>query len=411
MKKTAFFLLLVIMQVIYPQSNIDKITSDLVGLIKISFDNWKISPDLNDFKSGDIAPYAKDFDDSDWKDLTLNQYTYLDSCWIRKEIILPANILGKPVSGVVKLLLSVDDFGYMYIDGEYKDKFPWNGEFVLSENAKPGMKFLIAIRAVNTGGPLRLINAEIESENTSSVKKEIEDFILALRTGQKLLSFDTYQTNARVKVDPGTDKSKMNSDEKTLLNQLLQDKILFLNIDALRNGNTEEFLSSMNLVKKDLLKVREFSKRFTLHFTSNAHIDAAWLWRSSETIEVVKNTFSSVLRMMDSVPHFTYSQSSAAYYDWMEKLYPDIFSGVKKRVDDGRWEITGGMWIEPDCNLISGESWSHHLLYAKKYFRTKFGKNVKIGWNPDSFGYNWNMPVSYTHLDVYKRQGMDCRNR
>jgi alpha-mannosidase len=406
MKGIVFFLLIVINSAAFTQTNVDKVTSSLENIVKTTYNSWKISPDLKEFKPSGILPYDPMFDDSQWKDLTLNQSFYLDSCWIRKEIILPATILGKPVSGKIRLQVSVDDYGYMYINGQYKGKFPWNGDFVLSENAKPGEKFLVAIRAMNTGGPLRLISAEIVSENSENIKREIEDLVLALRTGQKLLSFDTYQSNARVKDDPGTDKSKQNGEEKIRLNQLLQEKVLQLNTAELLKGNTDAFLSSLRLLKQDLLQVREFSKKFTLHFASNAHIDAAWLWRANETVEVAKNTFTSVLQMMDSVPHFTYSQSAAAYYDWMENLYPDIYKKIEKRIDEGRWEITGGMWIEPDCNLISGESWMRQILYAKNYFRSKFGKNIKLGWNPDSFGYNWNMPMFYkqSRIDAFITQ-------
>jgi alpha-mannosidase len=325
MRRIIFFYLLIFTFYMFPQSNVDKITSELEILVRTSFNNWKISPDLKELKAFPQPPFTYGFDDSQWDDLTLNQSFYLDSCWIRKEIILPASILGKTLKGRVKLLVSVDDFGYMYINGEYKGKFPWNGEFILTDDAKPGDRFLIAIRAVNTGGPLRLISAQIESDNTAPVKKEIEDLILSLRTGQKLLSFDTYQSNARVKVDPGTDKSTVNREKRSELNQLLQDKVLQLNTSDIKNGNTDKFLSSVDLLKEELLTVRDFVKNYTLYFSSNAHIDAAWLWRSNETVEVAKNTFSSVLRMMDSVPHFTYSQSAAVYYDWMEKLYPEIF--------------------------------------------------------------------------------------
>jgi alpha-mannosidase len=137
-----------------------------------------------------------------------------------------------------------------------------------------------------------------------------------------------------------------------------------------------------------------------LYFDANAHIDAAWLWRDKETIEVCKNTFSSVFNMMAARPEFTYTQSSAAYYDWMERLYPDVFRGIQQRVKEGRWEVIGGMWVEPDCNLPSGESWARQLLYAGRYFRTKLGVSVKIGWNPDSFGYTWGMPMFYNNAGI-----------
>jgi len=104
--------------------------------------------------------------------------------------------------------------------------------------------------------------------------------------------------------------------------------------------------------------------------------------------------------MMQQRPDFTFTQSSAAYYDWMQKLYPQIFSGIQQRVRDGRWEIVGGMWVEPDCNIPSGESWARHLLYGKRYFRKNLSSDVKIGWNPDSFGYNWNMPAFYKNAGI-----------
>ncbi|TAK59688.1 MAG: alpha-mannosidase, partial [Bacteroidetes bacterium] len=213
--------------------------------------------------------------------------------------------------------------------------------------------------------------------------------------GQKLLSFDSYQTSSRHKVEPGIDKTAIAKKERTLLNELLQSAAASIHVDALGEGNSELFLASLATTREKLKPISDFAKQFTLYFTSNAHIDAAWLWRDIETKEVCKNTFSSVFNMMNVRSDFTYTQSQAAYYDWMERLYPDVFNNIKQRVSDGRWEIVGGMWVEPDCNLLSGESWERQLLYATRYFKQKFGVSVKIGWNPDSFGYTWNMPQFY----------------
>ncbi len=234
------------------------------------------------------------------------------------------------------------------------------------------------------------------------LREKINDFSMSLRTGQKLLSFDTYQTNARVKVDPGTDNSTMDKSEKEKLNQLLQDLSLEVDIKALQKGDINKFEKSVDEVRIKLDPVKQFAKKFTLYFASNAHIDAAWLWREIETIEVCKNTFSSVFNIMEARPDFTYTQSAAQYYKWMEDLYPEVFNQIKQRIKEGRWEITGGMWIEPDCNIPSGVSWMRQLLYAKNYFNKKFGLDIKIGWNPDSFGYNWNMPM------FYKKSGIDA---
>jgi alpha-mannosidase len=394
MKRLLFIALILIPLESGAQSNVDKLVEQLDFLSSGSINNWKYSTDLS------VDPTRLGFDDSQWKNLKLDERIYPDSCWIRKEIILPERILGQTIGGTMKFLVSVDDYGYMWIDGQSKGHFPWDGEFILTNNARPGQKVTVAIKAINTGGPLRLIRAQIQSEGSASLRRMIEDFSVGLRVGQKLLSFDTYQTNARVKVDPGIDKSMMDRTEKKRLNELLQSLATKVDVDALKNGNVEKFKSSITSISSQLKPVSEYAKRFTLYFDSNAHIDAAWLWRDKETIEVCKNTFASVFNMMDQRPDFTYTQSTAAYYDWMERLSPGIFKKIQERVKDGRWEVVGGMWVEPDCNLPSGESWARHLLYAKRYFRQKLGADVKIGWNPDSFGYNWNMPLFYSQAGI-----------
>ena len=381
------------------QTQVDKITGQLDSLSTFSFNNWKISGDLTSNKiSGN--PSLKNFNDSQWKNVKLDESVYVDSCWLRKEITIPEEYLGQVISGKVKLLVSVDDYGYMYINGENKGYFPWDGEFTLSENVKPGEKFLIAIKAINTGGPLRLIRAQLDLDAVKPLQQKIQDLTLSLQVGQKLLSFDTYQTNSRVKVDPRIDKSTMNRDEKIRLNNLLREQVGKIEIYKLAKGDIEGFEKSLDAVRIALKPVSDFAKRFTLFFDSNAHIDAAWLWRWKETIEVCHNTFNSVFNVMNAQPEVTYTQSAAAYYDWMEKLYPDVYQKIKEEIKKGRWEVIGGMWIEPDCNLIDGMSWMKQILYAKKYFKEKFGQDVKIGWNPDSFGYNWNMPMFYQNSGI-----------
>ncbi|HEY6953542.1 MAG TPA: glycoside hydrolase family 38 C-terminal domain-containing protein [Bacteroidota bacterium] len=384
---------------LFSQSNVDKLVRALDSLTLASYNDWKVSPDLKSYTpNGD--PTKPGFDDSQWNNLALDQSIYPDSCWIRKDIVLPEKILGKPVNGPMRLIVAVDDYGYMWINGESKGYFPWDGDFLLTDNAKPGEKFTIAIRAINTGGPLRLITANIQSEEAKTLRSMIDNLSLSFRVGQKLLSFDTYQTSSNQRVDPGIDKSTMDNAEKRRLNDLLQSLATKLDLKALSNGPMDKFEASVAEVRKQLKPIADYAKRFTLYFDANAHIDAAWLWRDLETIEVCRNTFNSVFNMMKARPDFTYTQSAAAYYDWMEQYYPDTFKKMQEAVKEGRWEITGGMWVEPDCNLPNGVSWARHLLYAKRYFKEKFGVDVKIGWNPDSFGYNGNMPMLYQQAGI-----------
>ena len=112
----------------------------------------------------------------------------------------------------------------------------------------------------------------------------------------------------------------------------------------------------------------------------------AWLWPWSETVDVCRMTFERALHNMNRYPDFVYAQSQAKAYAWMEERYPELFEKMRRRVEEGRWRIVGGTWVEPDNNLPSGESHVRQILYGKRYFREKFGVDVKIAWIPDSFG-------------------------
>ena len=118
----------------------------------------------------------------------------------------------------------------------------------------------------------------------------------------------------------------------------------------------------------------------------------AWLWTFNETIAVFHNTCETILGLMEKYPDFCFCQSSAQLYKWLEEKHPETFEKVKRRVEDGRWEIVGGTWVESDGNLPSGESLVRQLLHGKRYFKERFGVDVKTAWMPDSFGYAWTLP-------------------
>jgi alpha-mannosidase len=379
---------------------VDRLVERLDALTRFSLEDWKASPDLKTARIDGDAPARPDFDDSRWDTLKLDEKIYPDSCWLRKTLVLPETYLGRPVRGPARLLLTVDDAGSLFVNGESKGTFAWDGAFDLAADVKPKDRFVIAIKAVNTGGPLRILRAELHFQGEEELRRQVEDLSLSLRVGQKLLGFDTYQTSSNKKVDPGTDASAVPREEKVRLGALLEEIAGRVDAAALERGEVDRFLASLEAARAALRPVGAFARRFTLFFDANAHIDAAWLWRERETVEVCKNTFSSVLNMFDARPDFTYTQSSAAYYDWMQRRYPDLFLRIREKIREGRWEAVGGMWIEPDCNLPSGDSWARHLLYGKRYFRDELGVDVTIGWNPDSFGYNWNMPQFYRQAGI-----------
>ena len=133
-----------------------------------------------------------------------------------------------------------------------------------------------------------------------------------------------------------------------------------------------------------------------------AHTDLSWLWPKSETIhEVLPRTIQSVLQMIQDHPGMVYAMSAAQSYKWVERYYPGLFAQIKTKVASGEWEVVGGSWTEHNTNIPSGESLVRQHLYAKRYFKDKFGVDVKTAWLPDSFGFNWNLP------QIYQKCGMN----
>jgi len=130
----------------------------------------------------------------------------------------------------------------------------------------------------------------------------------------------------------------------------------------------------------------------TLHAIGNAHIDPVWLWRWTEGLETIRSTFASVLERMKEFPEFRFTGSSAAFYWLLEQTDPDMLSEIRQRVREGRWELVGGWWIQPDCNIPCGESFVRQALNGQRYFQKTFGVTVTVGYNPDSFGHAGTLP-------------------
>lgn len=138
-----------------------------------------------------------------------------------------------------------------------------------------------------------------------------------------------------------------------------------------------------------------------VHMIGNAHLDPVWLWDYREGFAEIKATFSSALERMKEDQDFIFTSSSAAYYKWVEHNNPEMFKEIQKRVKEGRWRIEGGAWIQPDCNLPSGESFVRQFLLGQNYFEEKFGIRSTVAYNVDSFGHNIILP------QIIKKSGMD----
>jgi alpha-mannosidase len=124
----------------------------------------------------------------------------------------------------------------------------------------------------------------------------------------------------------------------------------------------------------------------------HAHIDTAWLWPVREGIRKCARTFSTQISLLRKYPQYVFGASQPQHYAFVKERYPGLYREIKEAVAQGRWEPQGGMWVEADCNLISGESIIRQILHGKNFFRDEFGFEVDNLWLPDVFGYSAALP-------------------
>ncbi|MGP3969871.1 alpha-mannosidase [Streptomyces sp. 6N223] len=143
------------------------------------------------------------------------------------------------------------------------------------------------------------------------------------------------------------------------------------------------------------------SRRRTVHLVGNAHIDPVWLWRWPEGLQEIRATFRSAADRMEEYPDFVFTCDSVMYLEWIERHDPELFGTIRKRVAEGRWQVIGGWWVEPDCNIPCGESFVRQALYGQRYLLEKFGVAATTGANLDPFGHNAMLP------QLLRKSGMD----
>lgn len=139
-----------------------------------------------------------------------------------------------------------------------------------------------------------------------------------------------------------------------------------------------------------------------LYMIGNSHIDPVWFWNWEEGMQEVKATYASALERMKEFEDFKFTSTSTLFFEWIEGILPEMFEEIKQRVMEGRWEITGGWFLEPDCILPCGEAFVRQGLYGQRYLKSRFGRLCTIGSNVDSFGHNHVLP------QILKKSGMDA---
>ncbi|MGA2011453.1 MAG: glycoside hydrolase family 38 C-terminal domain-containing protein [Solirubrobacteraceae bacterium] len=141
-----------------------------------------------------------------------------------------------------------------------------------------------------------------------------------------------------------------------------------------------------------LLSRRNGSRTHELGALGHGHLDTAWLWPLAETWRKCQRTFTTQLSLMRDYPEHRFACSSAQHYTWVRDRDPELYAEILDAVRSGQWVPVGGTWIEPDCNLPSGESLVRQFLYGQRFFERELGGRAREFWNPDVFGYNGQLP-------------------
>lgn len=314
---------------------------------------------------------------SQWATVSLNEKNNITwsagsrVLWLAQDLVIPSHLQGYPLDGLTMRLALTwwADAAQIFLNGKLVqcgDLFDSSVRVLLSRNVTPGDRFSVALRLVSPGHDEgALVRSQLLFEAINSI-------------------------------EPG-----FVADEIAVLQRYLErfapEKLAILaaavaQIDWLGVSDARQFGIAISSLRQNLRGLFSDLDRGKIYLLGHAHLDLAWLWPVEETRSVAQNTFASVLKLQQEFPDLTFCHSTPALYSWIEADRPDMFAAIQEEVRNGRWEIVGGMWVEPELNLLNGESLVRQVLYGQRYVEEKFGSLNKVAWLPDSFGFCWQLP-------------------
>ncbi|GAX36275.1 alpha-mannosidase [Nodularia sp. NIES-3585] len=331
---------------------------------------------------------------SDWHLVQLNAKEHIawtggkKVLWLVQRFVVPQNLQGYPLAGLsLRLaLLWWADLAEIYVNGELVlegDLFDCSPRVLLSQGVTPGEEFVVALRLVSPG----------------------HDFGALVRS---LLVFESYDDH---NPDPGFLADEL-AVVQVFLRRFAPDRLGDLaevvggvtNRQVAKNAKEEgrEWEEIFVALRENYQRLSAFIGVLNpkIYLLGHAHLDLAWLWPVSDTWKAAQNTFESVLKLQAEFPELIFCHSTPALYAWVEEHRPDLFEKIQAQVAAGRWEVVGGMWVEPELNLISGESIVRQLLYGQRYTKAKFGKLSAVAWLPDTFGFCATLPQFFVNAGI-----------
>ena len=354
--------------------------------VKQSFpvDNWK-------YKEGNyIRPEEAEADSIPWEDFdcqTMHWYGLDRHYWFKTTYQVPKELDGKRMWLHVKTQIDEWDDAknpqfLLFVNGVVTQGIDMNHrEVLLSTSAKAGEELVLELQSY-TGILHKEFNLIVEMQE---IDQDIEK-----------LYYDLWVPLAAFSRMEEDDKNRR--DIETILNNTI-------NYLDLRTPYSDEFYATLkeasDYIDQALYTDMAGYKDIIATCIGHTHIDVAWWWTVAQTREKVGRSFATVLKLMEEYPNYKFMSSQPQLYYFLKERYPELYEQVKERVKEKRWEPEGGMWVEADCNLTSGESLVRQFMHGKRFFKEEFGVDNKILWLPDVFGYSGALP------QIMKKCGID----
>lgn len=298
--------------------------------------------------------------------------------WFKAEVAVPQSFEGKPLWLHVRTQIDEWDDAknpqfLLFVNGEPVQGVDMNHRHVLLRAAAAAGESLLLELQAYTG----TLHTEFNLfADLCEIDPEIEGLYYDLSV--PLSAFGRLEEESRARMD---------------LERELNNAVNLLDLRAPYNASFDESVKAARAyLEENLYQKLGGHDEVTATCIGHTHIDVAWWWTVAQTREKVARSFATVLKLMDEYPNYRFMSSQPQLYLFLKERYPELYAKVKERIAEGRWEAEGGMWLEADCNLTSGESLVRQFLHGKRFFKEEFGLDNRILWLPDVFGYSGALP-------------------
>jgi alpha-mannosidase len=336
---------------------------------RIRVDNWLLR------QARYLSPGEYQFLDKTWRPIKVGETWGGEDTtgFFKQRIRIPREFAGQKVA--LQIFLGGDSL--VTVNG-----VPWHGmdifrnEFLLTGSAKPGQVFDLQIESYMNFQGVSAKTNELLASDLVAIDQPLHDAYWDLWCVAKLLQI------------PNLDAKLAEFVEHHLWEAM---KLI-----PLQGATDAEFraaaLEAQRRVRAEVYGSNRFKGDGLMHLVGHSHLDVVYMWPYKEFVRKVGRTHATMLRLMEEYPQFKFVQSQAKIYADMKQYFPALFRQVKRRVAEGRWEPIGAFWLEPDCNLISGESFVRQILHGQRFLKENFGFTSQTCWQPDVFGLSWAMP-------------------